>query len=450
MRAFIQWLSLAPLFVIAGCSTIHQTPRLASSSSALSLSSADSDLGEALAHYSQGLIAEASAGSSPSAIGHFRQAAALDPAHIPLSLKVAADYIGRKDYTGAVTVLKSLELTHPDSVEIGLLLGSVYQTQGNQDEAVRQFRSVIRKAPERSDGYIRLATLLALDLEARKARAVIRDGLRHVKNPQPLIDFCESAGRLFIAGKDIPGAILFFEQVLDYRPDDAAVREALARCYVVVGKERKALAAFKMLQKQNPDNPQVAFWIGELYELMGDTGKALEAYTRAGRGEATLLPVFLRKALLYMQLEQYSEAVRQFDEVARRVERDESFAKQLPALFYFWYGSACERAGRLDEGEKYLSRFLAVNPDSAEALNYLAYMWAERGVNLDQAETYITKALGQEPDNGAYLDTQGWIQYKRGDYGNALKNLERALRLAGDDPAIVAHLRAVRAALKKR
>jgi len=412
MRAFTQWLALAPLFFIAGCSTFQQTPRLTSSGSALPLSEADAKLGEALAHYSQGLISEATLGSSQSALSHYRQAAALDPTHIPLNLKVTADYIVRRDYTGAVSILQTLELTHPDSVEIRLLLGSVYQTQGKRDEAVRQFRSVIRMVPERPDAYIRWATILALERDSRKALAVVEDGLRHVENPQPLFEFCESLGRLLVVGKDIPGAIRFFEKI--------------------------------------PDNPQVAFWLGELHELQCDYTKAMKAYGRAGKEEAFKLPAALSMALLYMQLDQPAAALPHFDEVARRIEGDEVLASRMPPLFYFWYGCACERGGRVEAGEKYLNRYLAANPDSAETLNYLAYMWAEQGTNLEQAGAYIAKALAQEPDNGAYLDTQGWIQYKQGDYDNALKNLERARRQVGSDPTIKTHLRVVRAALNKR
>ncbi len=382
MRAFTQWLALAPLFVIAGCSTLQQTPREASSESPLSLSEADANLGEALAHYSQGLVSEASLGTAQSAFFHFKQSAVLDPSNIPLSLKVAADYIGRKDYTGAVSILKSLELKHPDSVEIRLLLGSVYQAQDQQDEAVRSFRSVIRLVPDRPDGYIRLATLWAMEFDSRRTLAVIREGLRHVDNPLPLVDFSENVGRLFMAGKELSGAIPFFELVLLYRPDD--------------------------------------------------------------------LPIRVNLALLHLQRDHFAKALTQFDAVARYVGKDESRTNQLPPLFYFWYGSACERAGRVVEGEQYLSRYLAANPDSAETLNYLAYVWAERGVNLERAEIYIKKALQQEPENGAYWDTQGWIQYKQGDYGEAVKSLNQALRLTGDDPAILDHLRAVRAALKKR
>lgn len=416
MRAVSTWLALAPLFVIAGCTTFQQTPRLPRSESDLCLSEADARRGEALAHYSRGLMAEASAGDGQSAFLHYKQAATLDSSSIPLNLRVVAEHISRKDYAGALSVLKTLERTHPDPAEIRLLSGSVYQAQGKSAEAARQFKAVIRLKPERPDGYIRFASLRAMEGDSRKTLKVVRDGFRQVKDPHPLIEFCEAVGYLFVAGQDIPGAIPFFLQVLVHKPDHDAVREALARCYVAEGQDRQAVSEFGILLKNHPGDVRLRLVV----------------------------------ALLLMEGEHYVDAVEQFDEVARQIELEPSLTKLLPPFFYFWYGSACERSGRWDEGERYLTRYLAANPESATALNYLAYMWAERGVNLEQAGSYIAKALVLEPENGAYLDTLGWVQYLQGDYPNAVKTLKKALQKLGDDPTIVEHYKAARKALRKR
>lgn len=482
MRAFIQWLALAPLLVFTGCSSLPPPPRPECLESGLSLSPSDAHLGEALAHYSQALVLEASSGLSREAIVHYKQAAALDPAHIPVSFKVAADYIGRKDYTGAVYVLKALELAHPESVEIHLLLGSVYQACDRLQEARHQFGAVVRLAPERPDGYIRLATLLAMELKSRQALAIVKEGLRRVKDPKPLSEYCETVGHLLVGLKDVEGALGFFEQALKVRPDHVPLRAELARCFVLVGRNKQALEQIVLLQKQSPDDPLIAAWQGEMHELLGQEKLALEAYTRAGRSVPLALPVALRKAnlemqldprvalvtletvlrdhsddlrlrvylaLLHMHLEQYGEALIHLDAVARQVERDPLPVQQVLPLFYFWYGSACERAGRFEEGEQYLARYLAANPEAPEGLNYLAYMWAERGINLEQATAYIRKALSHDPDNGAFLDTQAWILYKQGDYAKAYELLRRALRQTGDDSSIFDHLGDVCAALNR-
>jgi Flp pilus assembly protein TadD len=44
------------------------------------------------------------------------------------------------------------------------------------------------------------------------------------------------------------------------------------------------------------------------------------------------------------------------------------------------------------------------------------------------------------PDEGAYLDTLGWVYYRQGEYGKALKCLRKAARAMPDDPVIHDHL----------
>ena len=44
-----------------------------------------------------------------------------------------------------------------------------------------------------------------------------------------------------------------------------------------------------------------------------------------------------------------------------------------------------------------------------------------------------------DPSNGAYLDTLGWIYYKKGDFDNAIRYLENASVII-DDAEILEHL----------
>ena len=48
----------------------------------------------------------------------------------------------------------------------------------------------------------------------------------------------------------------------------------------------------------------------------------------------------------------------------------------------------------------------------------------------------VRRALDIEPRNGFYLDMLGWIQYKRGDYPEAVKHLEQAVELTDNNPTI--------------
>ena len=79
--------------------------------------------------------------------------------------------------------------------------------------------------------------------------------------------------------------------------------------------------------------------------------------------------------------------------------------------------------------------------NAAEVYNYLGYMWAEQNTHLEDADAMIRKALELDPDNGAYLDSLGWVKFRRGRFNEALPDLLRAAQtLKKDDPVVFEHI----------
>jgi Tfp pilus assembly protein PilF len=66
------------------------------------------------------------------------------------------------------------------------------------------------------------------------------------------------------------------------------------------------------------------------------------------------------------------------------------------------------------------------------------------GIKLAEAEKMIRFAVAHRPRQSAYLDSLGWLMYKKGDYGEAVAWLQRAARAeestVGGDPVITDHL----------
>ena len=60
--------------------------------------------------------------------------------------------------------------------------------------------------------------------------------------------------------------------------------------------------------------------------------------------------------------------------------------------------------------------------------------------DLEQAEAMIRKAIAEDPENPAYLDSLGWVLFKRGKPQEALPPLEKAAESETVDATILDHL----------
>ncbi|NJL23824.1 MAG: tetratricopeptide repeat protein [Calothrix sp. SM1_5_4] len=87
-----------------------------------------------------------------------------------------------------------------------------------------------------------------------------------------------------------------------------------------------------------------------------------------------------------------------------------------------------------------MNKVLELDKDHVQALNYLAYTYAEMGSNLEEAFEFANRALKLQPQDGYILDTLGWIHFKRGEIESAIKYLEAAFKIRPDEAIIAEHL----------
>jgi len=99
-----------------------------------------------------------------------------------------------------------------------------------------------------------------------------------------------------------------------------------------------------------------------------------------------------------------------------------------------------DKKGDLTRSVESMRLVISLEPENAEALNYLGYTYADKGIHLDEAEGLIRKALLIRPEDGYIVDSLGWVYFKQGRYEEALRELERAESLIPDDPVILEHL----------
>ena len=85
-------------------------------------------------------------------------------------------------------------------------------------------------------------------------------------------------------------------------------------------------------------------------------------------------------------------------------------------------------------------KVLERDPKHVQAMNYLAFTWAESNSNLGEAEKMARNALSIDAKDGYIMDTLGWILYKLGRFNEAVKVLEVAYKHQSSVSIIAEHL----------
>jgi tetratricopeptide (TPR) repeat protein len=293
----------------------------------------------------------------------------------------------------------------------------------------------------------------------------------------------------YASAQQLKEAIPLYLRVLDLQPEDANAREKLAAGFILTHQRTKAIELLEEIIKQRPDRYEAYDLLAQVLDDQARTlqrdnkpeeAKGLFAKAAANYEQSVLINprhgiTYVRLAeLLLGPLRQPERAVRvlrdarqRFPEVPDVVyylalalreakQTQESLTTFEEALheselggegtatarFFFDYGVAAEQAGLYDKAAELLKKSIALDPaNAAETYNYLGYMWAEHNMHLEEAEEMIKRALQNDPNNGAYLDSLGWVEYRRGKFDQALNDLSRAAQnLTRDDPVVFEHI----------
>jgi tetratricopeptide (TPR) repeat protein len=392
------------------------------------------------------------AGRYESALEAAEQMESLRPPETHWRRRHITALFGREAAGAAALAMKELVNRQPDNPGRLLTLGHLLEQTGDAAGAEAAYRRARELAPDEPAHALRLGLLLAGLRRADEAADVLREALaahpRDVRllellgyieisreRPADALTYFDRAQALFQSGAETPLVPHFavshaLAALQAGRADEAAQRlkDALAR-------EPEFLELFARVLLREPDMKRRALGV--------------DALRRLSELDSDNASIFVYLGLLASHAKRYEESVAAFaraETLAREQEIEEDI---LTPAFYFWYGAANERIGRIDEAARLFLRCIEMEPPPGQtqdyhawvdALNYLAYMWAERGMELEKGLELVNRALAISPDNAAYIDTRGWISYMQGRYAEAREDIERALSLMPDDPTLADHM----------
>src|ERR1041385_3465408 len=323
--------------------------------------------------------------------------------------------------------------------------------------------------------------------ELKKTNEIFKKATEHAGDDPGVL---KGIADYYAASQQLKEAIPLYLHVLELQPDDANAREKLATGFILTNQREKAVEMLEQIIQEhpekyqsydllaqvlddearslqranrleeakakfakvaanydqslliNPNHPSTYLHLAEL--LLGplrDADRAVKLLTEARRRFPGAPEIVYYLAIAQREAKQSQQAVATFEEALHEAQLDED-DEVINAKFYFNYGAAAEQAGLYEKAADLLRRSIALDPaNSAEAYNYIGYMWADHDMNLDEAEAMIKHALESEPNKASYLDSLGWVEFRKGKFDQALSDLLRAAKgVEHDDPVVFEHI----------
>ena len=430
----------------------------------------------------------------PQAIDILKDAIKANPSNAEPYSQLAfiyAKYLKKTDE--AVDYANQAIALNPRDIEAYQRLCEIELAAGEEKKALNALDRATKVDSDDAAFWTRLGKLYAAILfksdsqpkpdELRRVNDVFKKAAEHADDDPSIL---KDVADYYAASQQLKEAIPLYLRVLELQPDDANAREKLASSFILTNQRAKAVEMLEQLIKQHPEkyqpydllaqilddearslqrakqvdearakfakavanyeqslliNPNHAGTYLRLAELLlgpiKDPGRAVKILTEARRRFPGAPEIVYYLALAQREAKQIQQAVATFEEALHEAELDQD-TEIVNAKFYFNYGATAEQAGLYEKAADLLRKSIALDPaNAAEAYNYLGYMWADHNMYLDQAEDMIKRALQIEPDNGSYLDSLGWVEFRKGRFDQALADLLRAAKHMEHEDAVV-------------
>ena len=389
-------------------------------------------------------------------------------------------------------IIKKKNAEHATFISIGKQLAR----EPKRDVALQVMQRLVSGNKKVAAAHFTLSTLAEQSGKLKLAESAVRTAL--ILKPDWLEAKAKLASLLHLQG-ETADALDTLKKALDTNPDSKVLRLSYARLLVEAKKLDAARVQFELLAEQAPNNDDIlyalgilalqtedydaaedymtqlagkskrgleaAYYLGQIAEEREQPLKAIRWYSSISRGEYAF-DAQIRLASLQSKQGDTDVALNRLQNISPRSEAQQArlymvegdvlraaeryedamalynrALKKLPGNNDLLYARAlmAEKVNRLDILIADLLTVLKTEPDNAHAMNALGYTLVDRTDRLTEAKKYIYRALELLPDDPAILDSMGWLQYRLGNYDEAVKHLTRAYDL-NEDGEIAAHL----------
>lgn len=194
---------------------------------------------------------------------------------------------------------------------------------------------------------------------------------------------------------------------------------------VIQEQYQEATRHLEQVIKLDPENGEAYTWLGFVYDKLGDSEKALEAYHEACRLTPNNYKAYFESGKIYLKLKRYNEALEPLSQCV-------SLKPDFPDVF-FNLGMAYESLGLLDKSAEAYEQFVKINPGPTwTGLNQLGSIYVKLN-RYDKAAPIFQEVIKANPSDIKATYNLAYAYYMTGQYGLAVPLYMKLIDLNPED-----------------
>jgi len=325
-----------------------------------------------------------------------------------------------------------LTRNYPDYLPAKLMEVQINLASGDAKSAMKLATTLqdrlAKTAPDRDNSPQMLAELKAKTLIAHGSAALqLRDtktartdflAAHDIAPSSPDIDV--DLAMVSLAEGKTEEAIGFFNNALAIDGAHFNALRGLTNIYASQKKTDQAHARIDQSIAAQPNNASLHFLKGRIYGYEMNAQGAEAEFRRALEIDPNYLAAYSALGALFVNTNQQQRAIEEYQRIVQ-------LQPDNPAI-YTLLGMLEMNLNNIDAAIDNYRKALSLDQNATFAANNLAWLYAIHGKgNLDEAVRLAQSAVQANPEVSSFVDTLGWVYYKKGLYGAAAEQLRKAV-----------------------
>jgi tetratricopeptide (TPR) repeat protein len=304
-------------------------------------------------------------------------------------------------------------------------IGDVYLAQGDGKKAKEQFLKAVQIAPANNRAHQRLGILYEQEGNVNLAVEHYEKGI--VETPAGYAGIKVNLAGLYNVTGRFEKAVALLEGLITPDSKDATAHFVLGNAYLGLKKTDKAIDEYTVVLKLEPLTERAPLALGIAYREQGNHAASVKEFEKVVKIKPSWPAGYYQMAETFLAMEQYDAALENYKKAQKLSTHPGGIQKRIAAVYL--------KQGKHQDAVN-IYKDLKTKDPSMENYELLASAY-QMSDQFDLAETTFKEMVRKFPDNPYPVYRLGVFYGYIKKYDQAIADLNKALAMSPEDPAIL-------------